>query len=460
MSPSTEPKGVAALAPPQPFSRLRGLVAGPHLIRYLAECQARQGDPFVVPLFGLGRIVITGHPEGVRDVFAMPNTVCEPQGPNPLEPILGSGSIFLMKGDRHRRERRLMTPLFLAERMRAYGPQIQALTLAEMRRWKVGEPVEAQAFTHALALQVILRVIFGVRSPERRAALHGAISDLLHSYTVPLALVPPLRRDLLGLTGWKRFTRARERVRALLLEEIAGRRREGGAGREDILSLLVEARYPDGGGLSDEALHDALCTLLVAGHETVALGLAWAFHFALNDDSVGDALRAELEPLGADATPEALSALPYVGALAQEALRRHPNVPVVARQLSESASVRGVELPKGTSVSVGVALLHMNPDVYPDPERFRPQRFLDRSYAPHEFAPFGGGVRRCLGAAFGLYEMKVVLGTAFSRARLAPVPGPAPRAVLKGISYAPDRPIRMVLREPLRGEAAAPDVDA
>jgi len=417
-----------------------GLTAAPE--RFFARRVEQRGDPFCVRFPGLGNVLVTGHPDGAREIFSAPADAFVPALPNPVEPLLGSGSLILLGGERHRRERKLMTPPFHGDRMRTYGRIIQERSLEEMARWQTGKRIDISEAMRAITLDVIVRAVFGVRDPETRERIHHAIVAMLDSYRPELVALPRLRRHFGGVGPWARFSNARDSFRNLLRAEIAERQRVHGAEeRHDVLTLLLEARYDDGGALSEEELLDELSTLLVAGHETSATALSWALYFVHKNPSLLDALSAELRNASSPVDPDVLVGLPLLGAVCNEALRLHPVVPIAIRRAARELSVRGVEVPAGKCVAVAVTLLHAHPDVWSEPERFRPDRFLTRKYSPFEYAPFGGGARRCVGAAFALYEMKIVLGTILAGHRLGTTKAAPRHRVIRNITMGPSRSI-------------------
>jgi cytochrome P450 len=419
------------------LATLHAVAAGLNPEGYLRRRLERDGDPFRVRFPGLGDTLFTGSPAGAQEIFQASTELLTPPRPNPIEPLLGAGSLILLGGDRHRRERKLMMPPFHGERMRAYAQIIQEASLREVEQWIPGRIVRIQRAAQAITLQVIIGAIFGISDRERRAEYARVIGALLDAYTPPLLLIPALRRSFAGLGPWARFVELRARFDRLLSEEIARRRRRP-VGGDDILSLLLATRYEDGSALSQDDLLDELRTLLVAGHETTATALAWAVFHVHRDLRVRDRLIEELGAQDGAMTPEQMTQLPYLGAVCQETLRLHPVVPIVLRQLTGPFELRGVEVRRGEIVGVAVSLLHKHPDIWPEPDQFRPERFLDRKYTPFEYAPFGGGHRRCVGAAFAAYEMRIVLGTLMARATLAldgrhrRVPPAAPKNITVG----------------------------
>jgi cytochrome P450 family 110 len=405
------------------------------------ERRASGSDPFTLRLPGVGEIVLTGTPEGAREVFSAPADTFEPLTDNPVEPLLGRHSLILLGGERHRRERALMMPAFHGDRMRAYGEVFRTLTLAEIARWQSGARIAIGSIAKRITLEAIIRAVFGVQDDARTEHFRRVIERALDAYTAPLAVLPVLRRRFGGMGPWARFERARSELLLLLAGEIDARRATGTKGREDILSLLLDAKYDDGASLSREELVSELCTLLVAGHETTATALVWALAYAHADERILAAVEQEQRSIDHKLDPRQLAALPYLDALCSEALRVHPVVPIAVRRALRPFRLRGVDIPAGGVLAVATTLLHTNKAVFPEPSRFRPERFLERRFSPFEYAPFGGGARRCLGAAFAMYEMKIVLGSIFGRARFAPAPAPALRPVLRNITMGPPDPI-------------------
>jgi cytochrome P450 family 110 len=423
-----------------PFLQAIAMARGPD--RFFEARRDREGDPFVINLPQVGAVHVTGHPEGARQIFEAPPETFEPVRANPVEPLLGRHSLILQDDAEHRRSRKLLAPPFRGERMRAYGELLCARTVDEAGRLVPGTSFVAQELARRVTLDVIVRCVFGIREPARRELFERAIGALLARYTAPLLVLPLLRREAYGVGPWARFVRARSAFRALLEEEIRQRRTEPQPG-EDILSVLLTLRHDDGQALDDEAIVDQLCTLLVAGHETTATGLVWALYYLHRDARVLAALMSELERLGPEPAAPALADAPYLGAVCQEALRIHPVVPVVVRRLAGPLELRGRHLEAGENVMLALTLLHAQPAAWPEPEQFRPERFLERRFGPFEYAPFGGGVRRCLGAAFAAYEMPLVLGSLLARRRLKLARTHDVRPTLHNITMGPAKPIAL-----------------
>jgi cytochrome P450 len=429
------------------------LAAGIDFERYFQWRRAHEGDPFYVRFPGFGSVLFTGTPEGAREMFRAPMELLEPPQPNPIEPLVGSVSLILAAGERHRRDRALLAPAFHGARIRAYGELIRDSALDEIfggtddsgPTWLPGVRIDSRAAARAITLRVILEAAFGVDSREQRAAYTAAVGEFLNAFSGPLMLMPMLRRGLFGHAPWDRFVAARDRLDRLILADIARRKNEENHTTTDILGMLLTTSYDDGTAISDVDLCEQLRTLLVAGHETTATTLVWALFHLHREPEALERLRAELREAGPDATPIELAGLPYLDAVCQETLRLHPAVPIVLRRVTAPFTLLGVPLAAGDTMGVAVPLLHSDPQVWPAAERFRPDRFLERRYGPFEFAPFGGGHRRCVGASLADYELRIVLATILGRVRLRLTPryayGRAPLSVPHNIATGPHRSI-------------------
>jgi len=425
-----------------------------HPTRLLEHCQRRYGEPFTLRIAGAGTCVFVSDPRAIKSVFQdAGERLRGGEGNAPLRPVLGPHSLLVMDGPAHLRQRKALLPPFHGERMRAYGALIRDIALRTTRDWPTQRALAAHPVLQAISLEVIVRAVFGLTDPariERCLALLGRFTQYLSGTCIYL---PVLQRDLLGLSPWRRFTRVVVELRDLLAEEIRERRGEPAERRSDILSLLLSQdpernespseRRRAGEEQDEEALSDQLLTLLAAGHETTATALVWALRHALADEHVRERLRSEID--GAAADPETLAALPYLDAVCKETLRLFPIVPVIGRRAAVETTLLGRPLPAGVTVIPCIYLTHRRAELFPEPGRFRPERFLEREYAPYEFLPFGGGIRRCIGAAFALYEMKIVLGTLFAHftLKLDRAPG-TPRPVRRNVTLYPGGGARIV----------------
>ena len=417
----------------------------------------RWGERYTVPAFGQpGKMVIFTDPEGIKDIFtADGDDLRSGEAAAPiLGPILGAHSILLLDGERHHRERRLMSPPFHGERMHVYGRLMREIADRVIDRWPLGRPFPIHHEMQAITLDVILRAVFGVDEGATFTRVRERVERFVaqaNGPSAPFIALKPFQIDLGRWTPWGRFVRNRDAIRAILLEEIARRRAEGTAGRSDILSLLVDARDEAGAPMSDAELLDEMFTLLMAGQETTATSLAWVFYHLLRHPGALANLRAELARVVGSGPVEAqhLPQLEYLDAVTKESARLTPVATNVMRRLHAPARIGGLDLPAGVSVSASIYATHHRPDLWPDPERFLPERFLGTRPSPNTFFPFGGGVRRCLGAAFATYELKIVLAEVLSRVDLRLAPGYRMRPVLRAITVAPSRGVPVVMERRL-----------
>lgn len=388
---------------------------------FLEECRARYGESFLLRIATMPPMVILTNPEHVREVFAANgDDMHAGKIATALKPFLGARSVILLDGPEHMRMRKLMLPPFHGERMQAYGDDMVAITHDSIDAWPVGDAFAIHRPMQRITMEVILRTVFGLDEPGARARMSAVLEDVLEIATWPPLLIPAVQRDLGPWSPWGRYQRRAARADEMLTGEIRRRRELGTAGRTDILSMLLDVRDEEGNGLGEEDLRDQLVTLLVAGHETTATSLAWAFHWILSDARVRAKLNAEVRETerGGGLTPERVAKMEYLDAVIRETMRLRPVIPLVGRVLQRPMRVAGFDLPEGVAVAPSVYLAHRNPAVFEDPERFEPERFLRKKFSPSEWFPFGGGIRRCIGMAFALYELKMVLATVLSRADL------------------------------------------
>jgi cytochrome P450 len=409
---------------------------------FLDECGRAYGDAFTVRFPSIPwlppnpPIVFFQEPDAVRDIFTADAEALRAGEANvDLKPLLGARSLLLLDGASHLRERRLMQPPFHGERLLAYGRTMQEIADGVIDAWPTKRAFPIHPEMQRITIEVIVRTVFGVADGPRLETLRALLVRLLAQGVVPLASLLPI--ELGGLTPWGRFRRTQRQVARLVLDEIAVRR--AARGGDDVLSMLIAARDEAGEPMSDVALHDQMITLLVAGHETTATALAWAVHRLVTNPTVLARVRAELATVvgAGPLEPEHVRRLDYLDATIKETLRLNPIVPFVGRLLLRPTQIGGHALPAGVVAAPCIHLAHRRPDAWPDPERFEPERFLGRTPGPYTFFPFGGGVRRCLGMAFALYEMKVILAQLLSRVELRAVAGKTIRAVPRSITLVP-----------------------
>jgi cytochrome P450 len=438
-------------APTTTVPAVRGLPPGPRMPRalqtaiwsrqaqwMLEQSRARFGDMFTIQIAHEGTWVMVSDPEIVKQVFTGdPRVFHAGEGNAILRPILGDNSVLVLDEKPHISQRRLLLPPFHGERMQGYGETMAAIASREIESWPTGTPYKLRPRMQAITLEIILETVFGVHDRKRMDPLRAALRDFLDLTTDPRLLLPVI---LIGPERIRRvpaFRRRIDRVDALIYGEIAERRlAEDLAERDDILSLLVAARHEDGSPMSDAEIRDELLTLLVAGHETTATALSWAMERLTRHPQKLERLRAEALAGGDE---------PYLTATIQETLRLRPVIVLVVRKLTEPVELGGYELPAGASVTPSIHLVHRNPAIYPEPERFLPERFLETPPGTYTWIPFGGGVRRCLGAAFAQFEMAVVLKELVKRHQIAPANPKSERPFRRAITETPRHDAEVVL---------------
>jgi cytochrome P450 len=402
-------------------------------IAFMESCRRRYGDEFSVRFPGFERpMVMLSSPESIRALYTAHEHGLPPGRTVALLPVMGPSSVLLLEGGEHLARRKLMLPPFHGERMRSYAAIMRQATVQTIDGWREGQPFAIHPHMQAITLEVILRAVFGVSDSGRAEQLRERLPLLLGETSSPAL---QLRMMLAARVGrGDPLARLREitaSVDELLLAEIADRRSDPAlAEREDILSLLIAARFEDGGEMSDRDLRDQLVTLLLAGHETTATGLAWTFDLLLRHPAALARLTAEIDAGEDDA---------YLRAVVCESLRLRPVVPLAGRRLAGELVAGELRLPAGADVTPAIWLTHTRADLYPEPFAFRPERFLDAAPSGYGWIPFGGGIRRCLGASFAEMEMRVVLETVLRRSLLEPVSARAERVTRRNVTFSPRR---------------------
>jgi cytochrome P450 len=402
-------------------------------ISFLEACRRRFGDAFSVRFLGFrSPMVMLSHPDAIRALYSVREHGLPPGRTVALLPVVGPRSLLLLEGSEHLARRRLMLPPFHGERMRAYESIVREAAARDVDAWPIGRPFAIHPRMQAITLDVILRAVFGVTDPGRRARLAERLGRLLAgTSSVGLQFGVLLSRRLGGPDPFARLQGLTREIDVLLAQEIAERRADP---REDILSMLVGARFEDGEPMDDGEVRDQLMTLLLAGHETTATGLAWTFDLLLRHPRVLERVVAAV-----DAGEEG-----YLRAVVAESLRLRPVVPLAGRRLSSELRVNGHVLPPGTDVTPAIWLAHTRADRYPEPFAFRPERFLDSAPATYAWVPFGGGVRRCIGAAFAEMEMRVALAEILRRRALRPASAAAERVARRNVTFSPRTGTRVV----------------
>jgi cytochrome P450 len=432
-------------------------------VPFLERCRARYGKRFTMRLLQAPPFVHHSEPEHLREIFTAPPEVLHPgEGARLLEPVVGANSVILLDERAHLSQRKLMLPAFHGEKMKRLSGLMEEVSEREVAGWPKGEPIALHPRLQALTLEIILRAVFGLDDGERLDAMRARLTGILQFGARPSSTLPMLQRG----RRWREFVRGREEADAMIYETIDERRsneemRAGAGGsapglanddRDDVLAMLLEARHEDGSPMSPLELRDELMTLLVAGHETTASELAWAFERLARTPDVLARLTDEIDAGDDDA---------YVTATVHETLRRRPVLPNAApRLVMEPVEIGGWRYEPGVCLLADAYLVHHDPDIYADPYAFRPERFLEEQPGTYTWIPFGGGRRRCLGASFAMLEMKVVLRAVFARAEPAPAPRATEGARRRSITLSPRRGATTVLRARTREPAYASSVGA
>jgi cytochrome P450 family 110 len=394
-------------------------------------------------------LVYVNHPDAVRSLFTAEREIFDTGRGNRgiLAFLLGQNSLVLLDGPTHQRHRKLLMPPFHGERLKAYGNLILDITEKVTGDWHPGKSIRVRHYTQAITLKVILQAVFGLHAGPRYEELQTLLTGLLEATSSPLSssllFFQFLQQDWGEWSPWGRFLRLKGRIDDLLYREIQARQSQGTEGN-DILSLLLAARDEDGNPLTDEELRDELMTLLVAGHETTASALAWALYWIHFLPSVEAKLRQELASLGPRPDPLEIAKLPYLSAVCWETLRIYPiALTTFPRILKEPIDLLGYSFPAGTVFMPCIYLIHHREDIYPEPDKFQPERFIGRQYSPSEYFPFGGGDRRCIGMGLATLEMKLAIASILDRFHLI-LPNPRPlKPSRRGLTVAPPSNLRL-----------------
>jgi cytochrome P450 family 135 len=435
--------GVSRTLPPGPRApavvNMARLMQRP--LESLIGWRERYGDVFTVPLpiFGVG--VYVSDPDAIREMLTGDQSDLHAGEANePLSPVLGDKSVLILDGREHLRQRKLLLPPFQGSAIQNFRTVIREVAEAEVDDWGEGERFVMRERMRALTFEVIVRAVFGVTERERIERLRGALVSLIDMQAIFL-LPNALRRDLGRWSPWGQFRRRLQAADALLYEEIARRRGESDLkDRADVLSLLLRARDEDGETMTDVELRDELMTMLLAGHETTATGLAFAFDLLIREPRVLSRLRDELD--GEDDT--------YLDAVVTESLRLRPVIDANERTLTKPRTIAGWDLPAGIRVYPAIAVVQLREDLYPRPHEFRPERFIEEEATSYSWLPFGGGIRRCIGAALAQAEMAEVIRTVVSRVDLDPVRPDREPVVMRGITLVPRHGTPVQVRLPSR----------
>jgi cytochrome P450 len=408
-------------------------------VPYMERCRGRFGKRFTLRLVGAPPLVMLSDPDEAKQIFTAPPDVLHPgEGASrALGPVLGRNSVILLDEGDHMEQRKLILPAFHGKRMERLSGLMAEVAERDVAGWPRGEPIRLHPRLQALTLEIILRAVFGLDRGSRLDELRRRLTAILEWGSRPIGLLPPLQIEWRGRGPYAGFVRLREEVDSLLFELIDERRADG-EGRDDVLAMLLAARHEDGSPMSAQELRDELMTLLVAGHETTASELAWAFERLARSPAVLARLREEIEAGEEDA---------YLTATIQETLRRRPVLPNAApRLVKREIEIGGWMYPPGACVVAHTHLIHHDSEIYPDPYEFRPERFLEEGPGTYTWIPFGGGRRRCLGASFATLEMKIVLRAVLAESAVSPSSNGSEPSRRRSITLSPGRGASTVLR--------------
>jgi cytochrome P450 family 135 len=416
-------------------------------IEFMEQCRRRYGRVFTLRLGPKHNVTMVADPRLAKDVMAGDPAVFRAGDTNGLfRPVVGSNSILLLDGDAHMRQRKILLPGFGASHGAQFVDQVREITQERLSNWKAGQRLRLQEEMEAISFASIMRVVFGEHSEDSHAELRRLIPDMMDRCDSPLTLMPWFRRELAGGSPYARLMRVVDEIDTLLYETISERRADPMTQlRDDTLSLLLRAEHEDDSPLSDQEIRDEILTMVMAGYETTTSGCAWALERLLRSPDKLERLTAEIENGEDDA---------YLDAVVKETLRVRPVVPVVARHLAEAIELDGYRIPAGSTVMVSIYLVHNDADTYPEPKEFQPERFLDGTPNGAAWIPFGGGVRRCIGARLAELEMKVVLTQVLATARLRPLGRSGEGAKRKRFTLAPEGGAAAVVEELVSPETA------
>ncbi len=422
------------------------LIADP--IKFLDRYNQVNQDSFVVQVLGINSppVVFFNSPEAIGEILAIPSEKFDfSRATHVFRPLMGDSSIVLQEGRSHQRLRQLLLPPFHGERMRYYGATICDITQQVTKKWRSHSTISLPQYLPQITLDIILQIVFGFNTGERYARLQYLLTNLLEDVTKPLFsslfFFPRLQQDWGGWSPWGNFLKRRAEIDRLIYAEIAQRRTEFDPERTDILTLLLSARDETGAAMTDQELRDQLVSLLLLGYETTAGSLAWAFYLLHRHPEVLAQVRSEIASVtisGATLDPEAIAKLPYLNAVTQETMRLHPIALIgTPRMAKVPLQIQDQALTPGAIVVPCIYLAHHRAATYPDPQHFQPERFLTKKYAPTEYLPFGGGARGCIGSAFAMYEMKLIIAQILTQFELKLIDPKPVKPIRRGITIVP-----------------------
>ncbi|MCX7595773.1 MAG: cytochrome P450 [Fischerella sp.] len=417
---------------------------------FLDQMSQRYGDIFTI-MSDSTPLVFVGNPQGMKQIFTNTTEIIASGELNEqAAPLVGKNSLLLLDGLRHRSRRKLLIPPLHGNRIRAYGQQICDLTEKVMNQLQIGKSFLAYPTMQKITLEVILNILFGLHAGERYQKLRKLLANLMNYARSPFVEIPLsfpfLQQDLGRWSPWGYFRYLWRQFDQLLYAEISDRRQQPNPSAHDLLSELIFARNETGELLTNEEIRDLFPSLLFGGRDASATAIAWALYWVHRQSAVREQLLKEIKSLGDSPDLMSIVELPYLNAVCYEILRIYPTqVVTFPRRVELPTELMGYKLSPGTVIIGCIYLTHHHQDLYPQPQQFQPERFLEKQYSPYEFLPFGGGARRCPGEALALFEMKLVLATIVSHYQLALTNTHPEKPRPQGANYPPASGLKMVL---------------
>ncbi|MFP4338068.1 MAG: cytochrome P450 [Halothece sp.] len=433
-----------------PWQQTIELITNP--IRFFDKYQARYGDIFSAKILGINSppVYLIGNPDAVATIFTAPSDTFElGKVAHVFRPFAGDKSLIMLNGEEHLRQRKLLMPPLHGKRMHFYQEVICELTREEFQKIPKNKPFAIRDFMAEITLKIILRVVFGLKPGQRCDQLQQLITEVLEAITNPLYstlfFFPQLQIDWGKYSPWGNFVKKQSAIDELIYAEIEERRGQDYSQQTDILSLLLSTEDEAGNPMSDQELRDQLITLLFLGHETTASSLAWMFYWVYSSSQVWKKLKEDLATLGKNPQPDQLIKLPYLDSICKETLRLYPIALISQpRVVKETISIHGTSYPPETILVPCIYLAHHREQTFVNAKTFVPERFLENQFTAYEYFPFGGGSRACIGAAFSLYEMKLIFGTTFNNLNLELSSQQSIKPVRKGITVVPSSGVKVI----------------
>ncbi|MGK7940673.1 MAG: cytochrome P450 [Crocosphaera sp.] len=424
-------------------------------LAYQQECVQHYGDIFTLNVQGFAPFVVIGNPLGIQEIFSQsPDKFDIGRGNDIAQPLFGTNSLFFYDGQRHQRERKLLMPSFHGQSIQNYAQSICDIALEVASDCPKNKPVIIRQVMQTISLEVILKVVFGISEGERYEIIKPLIAQMLDVTDAPLnssfLFFKFLQKDWGKWSPWGKIQHTRRQIYKLLQEEIEERRSHKKESGRDVLSLMMAATDENGQSLTDDELTDELMTLLFAGHETTATTMSWAFYQILSHPSVLEKIHGELEETRNNLNPLDIAKLPYLTAVCQEVLRMYPILPLLFPRITKTKmTIMGHEFSPESWLMPSIYLVHYREDLYPEPKKFQPERFLEKKFANYEYLPFGGGTRRCLGYALAELEMKLVLASILSNYSLHLATENPVKPQRRGFTISPAGGIPLIFSKPL-----------